>query len=222
MRASISLHDLRPSPRIVGPLASFDMNRACTKKAAAIFVAYGPHLSDKKVLACDIARRLEKDGAGVVWCDGHGDDDILLSAGDGRHVFVIEAATSCEVEDPGVFDDPSVRLLFINGRFFQVGIVLTMLQPPPAVQPVISSNIDYVFAFGTSCEETRARLFRSHFHEGFETLDSFCAAMDGVPARGCLVLDNTTHRPQDLVAVYIPPPPQPPIPPPSPPPKKKH
>jgi hypothetical protein len=105
--------------------------------------------------------------------------------------------------DRKVMRDEVIRQLFMNGRHWNIFMVVTsqyVAEAPPAIR----GNCDYVFIMRENVYQNRERLWKMFFGV-FPTLDDFSAALTKCTENyGCLVLDNTvqSNRLEDCVFWY--------------------
>lgn len=105
--------------------------------------------------------------------------------------------------DKRLSHDASVRGIFMNGRHWNILLLITMqyvLDIPPAMR----SNVDYVFAFREHVIANKEKLWRGFFGI-FPTFDVFDQVFNAcTEGYDCLVLDNTrkTNKIEDCVSWY--------------------
>lgn len=105
--------------------------------------------------------------------------------------------------DKGLTKYKEVRELFMNGRHWNVLLLLTM-QYCMDMGPDLRANIDYVFVLRENILSNRERLWK-YFFGMFPTFQAFNAAMDACTNDfGAMVIDNTvrSNRIEDCVFWY--------------------
>jgi hypothetical protein len=99
--------------------------------------------------------------------------------------------------------DVLMRCLFLNGRHWQVMLVITM-QYPLGIPPILRSNIDYVFILRENIMSNRKRIWEN-YASMFPTFESFCSIMDQTTENyECLVIHNNSksNKIQDQIFWY--------------------
>jgi hypothetical protein len=87
--------------------------------------------------------------------------------------------------------DKMMRLLFMNGRHWQVMLIITM-QYPLGIPPALRTNIDYVFILRENYIANRRRIYENYAGM-FPTFESFCQVMDQCTENyECLVIYNNS------------------------------
>jgi hypothetical protein len=99
--------------------------------------------------------------------------------------------------------DKLMRLLFMNGRHWQVMLVITM-QYPLGIPPTLRTNIDYVFILRENYIANRKRIYENYAGM-FPTFEAFCQVMDQCTENyECLVINNNSksNKLNDQVFYY--------------------
>jgi hypothetical protein len=99
--------------------------------------------------------------------------------------------------------DKLMRCLFMNGRHWQVMLIISM-QYPLGIPPGLRSNIDYVFILRENILSNRKRIWEN-YASMFPTLESFCSVMDQTTENyECLVIHNgsKSNKIQDQIFWY--------------------
>ena len=99
--------------------------------------------------------------------------------------------------------DKNIKLLFMNGRHYNMMFVITM-QYPLGVPPSLRTNIDYVFILRENIVGNRKRIYESYAGM-FPTYEIFCTTMDACTENyECLVIHNNakSNRIEDQVFWY--------------------
>jgi hypothetical protein len=99
--------------------------------------------------------------------------------------------------------DKNIRLLFMNGRHYNIMFVITM-QYPLGVPPNLRTNIDYVFILRENLVSNRKRIYENYAGM-FPTFEVFCQCMDQCTENfECLVINNNakSNRIEDQVFWY--------------------
>lgn len=85
--------------------------------------------------------------------------------------------------------DKNIRLLFMNGRHYNIMFVITM-QYPLGIRPNLRTQIDYVFILRENLINNRRRIWENYAGM-FPTFDMFCQVMDQCTENfECLVIHN--------------------------------
>lgn len=85
--------------------------------------------------------------------------------------------------------DKNIRLLFMNGRHYNIMFVITM-QYPLGIRPNLRTQIDYVFILRENLINNRRRIWENYAGM-FPTFDMFCQVMDQCTEDfHCLVINN--------------------------------
>ena len=85
--------------------------------------------------------------------------------------------------------DKNIRLLFMNGRHYNIMFVITM-QYPLGIKPNLRTQIDYVFILRENLINNRKRIWENYAGM-FPTFDMFCQVMDQCTENfECLVINN--------------------------------
>jgi hypothetical protein len=86
----------------------------------------------------------------------------------------------------------STKMLFMNGRHYNIMFVITM-QYPLGITPALRTNLDYVFIFRETNIQNRKRLYENYAGM-FPSFDVFCKTMDKYTSDyGCMVICNDTN-----------------------------
>lgn len=99
--------------------------------------------------------------------------------------------------------DKNIRLLFMNGRHYNMMFVITM-QYPLGVPPNLRTNIDYVFILRENLVSNRKRIYENYAGM-FPSFEVFCQVMDQCTENfECLVINNNakSNRIEDQVFWY--------------------
>lgn len=99
--------------------------------------------------------------------------------------------------------DKNIKLLFMNGRHYNMMFVITM-QYPLGVPPSLRTNIDYVFILRENLFNNRKRIYENYAGM-FPTFEIFCTTMDACTENfECLVINNNakSNRIEDQVFWY--------------------
>lgn len=99
--------------------------------------------------------------------------------------------------------DKNIRLLFMNGRHYNMMFVITM-QYPLGVPPNLRTNIDYVFILRENLVSNRKRIYEN-FAGMFPSFEVFCQTMDQCTENfECLVINNNakSNKIEDQVFWY--------------------
>jgi len=99
--------------------------------------------------------------------------------------------------------DKMMRLLFMNGRHWNIMLLITM-QYPLGIPPTLRTNIDYVFILREPYIANRKRIY-DNYAGMFPTFESFCQVMDQCTENyECLVIHNNSksNKLQDQVFWY--------------------
>lgn len=105
--------------------------------------------------------------------------------------------------DRTITKDECIRKIFMNGRHWQILLILTM-QYCMSITPDLRTNIDYVFVLREPIVATRKKIWQNFFGI-FPTFDLFCEVMDKCTEDyECMVIDNTvkSNRIEDCVFWY--------------------
>ena len=87
--------------------------------------------------------------------------------------------------------DKNIRLLFMNGRHYNMMFVITM-QYPLGITPNLRTNIDYVFILRDNLVSNRKRIYENYAGM-FPSFDVFCQVMDQCTENfECLVINNNS------------------------------
>lgn len=85
--------------------------------------------------------------------------------------------------------DKLMRCLFMNGRHWQI-ILIISLQYPLGIPPGLRSNIDYVFILRENIMSSREKIWKN-YASMFPTFDSFCSVMQQTTENyECMVIHN--------------------------------
>jgi len=85
--------------------------------------------------------------------------------------------------------DKNIRLLFMNGRHYNIMFVITM-QYPLGIKPNLRTQIDYVFILRENLINNRKRIWENYAGM-FPTFDMFCQCLDQCTENyECLVIHN--------------------------------
>jgi hypothetical protein len=91
--------------------------------------------------------------------------------------------------------DKLMRCLFMNGRHWQVMLIISM-QAPLGIPPQLRSNIDYVFILRENILKERRKIYENYAGM-FPTFEAFCSIMDQTTENyECLVIHNGSHSNQ--------------------------
>ena len=96
--------------------------------------------------------------------------------------------------------DKNIRLLFMNGRHYNIMFLITM-QYPLGIPPSLRTNIDYVFILRENLVSNRKRIYENYAGM-FPSFDVFCQVMDQCTENfECLVINNNakSNRLEDQV-----------------------
>jgi hypothetical protein len=99
--------------------------------------------------------------------------------------------------------DKNIKLLFMNGRHYNMFFIITM-QYPLGVPPSLRTNIDYVFILRENLVSNRKRIYENYAGM-FPTFEVFCAVMDQCTENfECLVINNNakSNKIEDQVFWY--------------------
>lgn len=99
--------------------------------------------------------------------------------------------------------DKNIKLLFMNGRHYNMFFIITM-QYPLGVPPSLRTNIDYVFVLRENLIGNRKRIYENYAGM-FPTFECFCSVMDQCTENfECLVINNNakSNRIEDQVFWY--------------------
>lgn len=99
--------------------------------------------------------------------------------------------------------DKLMRCIFMNGRHWQVLLIVSM-QYPLGMPPALRSNIDYVFILRENISSNRRRIWEN-YASMFPTFESFCSVMDQTTENyECLVIHNgsQSNKIQDQIFWY--------------------
>ncbi|KAG1657904.1 hypothetical protein FOA52_005805 [Chlamydomonas sp. UWO 241] len=99
--------------------------------------------------------------------------------------------------------DKNIRLLFMNGRHYNIMFVITM-QYPLGIKPNLRTQIDYVFILRENLINNRKRIWENYAGM-FPTFDCFCQVLDQCTENyECLVIHNNakSNRLEDQVFWY--------------------
>ena len=99
--------------------------------------------------------------------------------------------------------DKLMRLMFMNGRHYQLMVMVSM-QYPMGIPPELSSNIDYLFIFRDNILSNRKRIWEN-YADFFSTFESFCSIMEQTAVNNdCLVihLSSKSDKLEDKVFWY--------------------
>jgi hypothetical protein len=105
--------------------------------------------------------------------------------------------------DDGWVRDKMMRLLFMNGRHWNIMLLITM-QYPLGIPPKLRTNVDYVFILREPYANNRKRIYEN-YASCFPSFDAFNQVMDQCTENyECLVIDNNTksNNLQDMVFWY--------------------
>ena len=122
------------------------------------------------------------------------------SAGiDPRSFFILD---DCMYDDSWT-KDKNIRLLFMNGRHYQILFVITM-QYPLGLPPNLRTQIDYTFILRENLINNRKRIYENYAGM-FPSFDVFCQVMDQCTENfECLVIHNNakSNKIEDQVFWY--------------------
>jgi hypothetical protein len=107
------------------------------------------------------------------------------------------------IYDKGFMNDTVMRQLFLNGRHWKIFFMLTT-QYCMDINPMVRSNVDYVFILKNNIPKERIKLF-DHFFGVCGDYATFNQIMNECTSNyGCVVLDNTvtSNRLEDCVFWY--------------------
>lgn len=99
--------------------------------------------------------------------------------------------------------DTNIKLLFMNGRHFNMLFAITM-QYPLGIPPILRTNIDYTFILRENITSNRKRIYEQYAGM-FPSFDMFCQVMDQCTENyECLVIHNNakSNRLEDQVFWY--------------------
>jgi hypothetical protein len=99
--------------------------------------------------------------------------------------------------------DKNIRYLFMNGRWIKVFFIITM-QYPLGIQPVLRTNVDFVFILREPYQSNRQRIY-NNYGSAFPTFEFFCQVMDQCTQNyECLVINNAiqSNKLEDCVFWY--------------------
>jgi hypothetical protein len=105
--------------------------------------------------------------------------------------------------DTSWIKDKNIRLLFMNGRHWNM-LFLIALQFPLGITPTLRSNIDYVFIYRENNINNRKRLYEN-YASVFPTFEMFCIFMDSCTENyECLVIkvNSSSNKLTDQVFWY--------------------
>lgn len=106
--------------------------------------------------------------------------------------------------DKRIMKEKVMRQLLMNGRHWNIFMIVTAQYPADLGPPEIRSNCDYIFACRETIHQNRERLYRMFFGI-FPSFDDFCRVFAACTENyGVLVLDNTkqTNNIEDVVFWY--------------------
>lgn len=99
--------------------------------------------------------------------------------------------------------DKLMRLLFMNGRHWEILLIITM-QYPLGIPPTMRTNIDFVFILRENIIANRKRIY-DNYAGMFPTFEAFCQVMDQCTENyECLVIHNNSksNKLNDQVFYY--------------------
>jgi len=99
--------------------------------------------------------------------------------------------------------DKNIRLLFMNGRHYNIMFIITM-QYPLGIKPNLRTQIDYVFILRENYINNRKRIWENYAGM-FPSFDMFCQVMDQCTENyECLVIHNNakTNKLENQVFWY--------------------
>lgn len=99
--------------------------------------------------------------------------------------------------------DKLMRALFMNGRHWNIMLLITM-QYPLGIPPKLRTNIDYTFILREPYLNNRRKIYES-YAGCFPTFESFCQVMDQCTENyECLVINNNSksNKLQDMIFWY--------------------
>ena len=99
--------------------------------------------------------------------------------------------------------DKNIRLLFMNGRHYNIMFIITM-QYPLGIPPSLRTQIDYTFILRENLINNRKRIYENYAGM-FPTFDVFCQVMDQCTENfECIVINNNakSNRIEDQVFWY--------------------
>jgi hypothetical protein len=123
-----------------------------------------------------------------------------LPNGDPEPLFVI--FDDC-LSDPAFAKDPTTAELFMNGRHFNIFVLITA-QFVFSIPPSLRTNVDYVFCLRDNIFKNRQRLYDAFFGN-FENFRIFDRTFKECTVNNeCIVLNNKIHSydPSDNVFFY--------------------
>jgi hypothetical protein len=106
--------------------------------------------------------------------------------------------------DKKIMKEKVMRQLLMNGRHWNIFLIVTAQYVADLGPPEIRSNCDYVIACRETIHQNRERLYRM-FYGIFPSFDDFCRVFSACTENyGVLVLDNTkqTNNIEDVVFWY--------------------
>lgn len=121
------------------------------------------------------------------------------------HKSNIDPRTFCILDDC-LFDnswarDKLMRMLFMNGRHWNIMLLITM-QYPLGIPPTLRTNIDYVFILRDNYVSNRKKIYENYAGM-FPTFEAFCQVMDQCTENyECLVINNTSKSNKLLEQVF--------------------
>lgn len=121
--------------------------------------------------------------------------------GEGKPCFIV--ADDCMYDNRTIKKDPNIRLLFMNGRHWDILAFVTM-QYALDIDPGLRMNADYVFVFNDIDHNNRKRLYENFFGI-FPSREVFDKVMDACTEDyHCLVLDKrkASNKVEDRVFWY--------------------
>lgn len=125
----------------------------------------------------------------------------LAKKGQAGKVFVV---LDDLMYDKRIMKEKVMRQLLMNGRHWNIFMIVTAQYPADLGPPEIRSNCDYVIACRETIHQNRERLYRMFFGI-FPSFDDFCRVFSACTENyGVLVLDNTkqTNNIEDVVFWY--------------------
>lgn len=125
----------------------------------------------------------------------------LAKKGKAGRVFVV---LDDLMYDKRIMKEKVMRQLLMNGRHWNIFMIVTAQYPADLGPPEIRSNCDYVIACRETIHQNRERLYRMFFGI-FPSFDDFCRVFSACTENyGVLVLDNTkqTNNIEDVVFWY--------------------
>ncbi len=118
---------------------------------------------------------------------------------DSRIFFILD---DCLYDD-GWCRDKMMRMLFMNGRHWQIMLIISM-QAPLGIPPALRTNVDYVFIMRASNLKDKKKIY-DNYCACFPTFEVFLQVLDSCTNNfEMLVVNNTvqSNRLQDIVSWY--------------------